>query len=307
METVPTVARQLDTDAALVRAGDLDWEEFVDRYGHLRPGTYDVIVQRYADDPERYLGPLVSLTTRQHPVNSKPEYWDNETRQAISRAISELGFDWTVASFEEFVRQSIQDRESAKFLFSKNLSAALEELLIFGGQQGITRDDLSHLDLKDLASVRNGEVIGRPDWLMGRIDEGRRSQESSLRVELPPLIFRESEVEVYESWEQEPNFVTTGRVRAEVVELGDDVVPTVHLEGRIVLIPNADPGYDWLLARPIAGLITMYGGVNSHMSIRAAEMSLPAAIGVGERLYASLSRAAELELDCESRRIEMIR
>ena len=52
--------------------------------------------------------------------------------------------------------------------------------------------------------------------------------------------------------------------------------------GRIVLIPSADPGYDWLLARDIAGLITMFGGANSHMAVRAAECSLPAAIGVGD-------------------------
>ena len=64
------------------------------------------------------------------------------------------------------------------------------------------------------------------------------------------------------------------------------------IDGRIVLIPNADPGYDWLLARPIAGLVTMYGGANSHMAVRAAELSLPAAIGVGELLYGDLELAS---------------
>ena len=35
----------------------------------------------------------------------------------------------------------------------------------------------------------------------------------------------------------------------------------------------------------IKGLITKYGGVNSHMAIRCAELSVPAAIGVGEVIY----------------------
>ena len=36
----------------------------------------------------------------------------------------------------------------------------------------------------------------------------------------------------------------------------------------IVLIENADPGYDWIFSKNIKGLITKNGGINSHMSIR---------------------------------------
>ena len=74
-----------------------------------------------------------------------------------------------------------------------------------------------------------------------------------------------------------------------------------------MLIPNADPGYDWLLARDIAGLITMYGGANSHMAVRAAELGIPAAIGVGELLYRDLEPANVIRLDCASRTIVAVR
>jgi phosphohistidine swiveling domain-containing protein len=85
---------------------------------------------------------------------------------------------------------------------------------------------------------------------------------------------------------------------------GDD---SIDLEGKIALIPQADPGYDWLFGRGIAGLITLYGGANSHMAIRAAEFGLPAAIGVGESRYASWSRAQVLELDAGNQRVQVIR
>lgn len=71
----------------------------------------------------------------------------------------------------------------------------------------------------------------------------------------------------------------------------------VEVKGAVVLIPQADPGYDWLFGQGIAGLITMYGGANSHMAIRSAEFGLPAAIGIGEQLYKQLSQAQEIELD----------
>ena len=48
------------------------------------------------------------------------------------------------------------------------------------------------------------------------------------------------------------------------------------------MIENADPGYDWIFLHKIRGFITKYGGLNSHMAIRAAELGIPAAIGTGE-------------------------
>ena len=99
----------------------------------------------------------------------------------------------------------------------------------------------------------------------------------------------------------EPNFVTRHAVEAPAV-VGPSG-PGVDVAGRVVLIPSADPGYDWLLARNIRGLITMYGGANSHMAVRAAELQLPAAIGVGELLYDALAPERAIRLDCASRTI----
>ena len=44
------------------------------------------------------------------------------------------------------------------------------------------------------------------------------------------------------------------------------------------MIENADPGFDWIFGSKILGLITKYGGVNSHMAIRCAELEIPAGI-----------------------------
>ena len=56
----------------------------------------------------------------------------------------------------------------------------------------------------------------------------------------------------------------------------------------------------------IRGLITQYGGANSHMAIRAAEMGLPAAIGVGTALYESLAGMDAIELDCKNQTIRKL-
>ena len=49
----------------------------------------------------------------------------------------------------------------------------------------------------------------------------------------------------------------------------------VILTNKIIIIESADPGYDWIFNYNIKGLITKYGGANSHMAIRSAEKSIP--------------------------------
>jgi phosphoenolpyruvate-protein kinase (PTS system EI component) len=107
----------------------------------------------------------------------------------------------------------------------------------------------------------------------------------------------------------QPNYIGSGRVSTEVAILSSEVnnQNSSSLEHKILLIPQADPGFDWIFGHNIAGLITKYGGGNSHMAIRANEFGLPAAIGVGEALYSSLSRASVVELDVTNRKIEIIR
>ena len=79
------------------------------------------------------------------------------------------------------------------------------------------------------------------------------------------------------------------------------------LSGKIAVIPQADPGYDWLFGYNIGGLITKYGGANSHMAIRAAEIGLPAAIGVGDKLYEKFAREdALVELDCANKLLRLL-
>ena len=78
------------------------------------------------------------------------------------------------------------------------------------------------------------------------------------------------------------------------------------LEGRVILIPNADPGFDWLFSHRIAGLITAWGGANSHMAIRAGELGLPAVVGVGEHNFAHLKKAFSVSLDCATKSVRVL-
>ena len=97
----------------------------------------------------------------------------------------------------------------------------------------------------------------------------------------------------------QPNFVTSKKVSAPVLVLESGGFDK-QLGQSIIAIENADPGFDWILSQDIAGLVTKFGGANSHMAIRCAEFGLPAAIGCGERLFEQIKEAGHITLDCSS-------
>ncbi len=57
---------------------------------------------------------------------------------------------------------------------------------------------------------------------------------------------------------------------------------------------------------PVMALVTQFGGANSHMAIRCAELSIPAVIGVGEKNFSEWSKAKYLEIDCANRQVRVI-
>ena len=79
-----------------------------------------------------------------------------------------------------------------------------------------------------------------------------------------------------------------------------------QLKNKIILLPNADPGWDWVFSLPIKGLITKYGGPNSHMAIRAAEKNIVSVFGVGEDLFKQIQKSKIVEIDPKNKNYTLI-
>lgn len=301
LSTVQTVSHTLGADARACAAGELAWDAFVARYGHLRPGTYDITSPRYDADPERFLRPLVEHAARTEPEHGDPAAWHAE-RDAFFSELARLDLPSDPETVERFLRTAIEGREYAKFIFSRNLSGALDALQAAGEAWGLSAHELADLPLEALLAERDARAPGPVQGhgvhaLRERARAGHAARTLASACELPPLLTRESDLDAFVLGADRPNFIGSDAVTAERVDLAaveGDTVPAI--EGRIVLIPRADPGYDWLFGQGIAGLVTLYGGANSHMAIRAAEFGLPAAIGVGEQRYRELAQAPLIEL-----------
>jgi phosphohistidine swiveling domain-containing protein len=295
MAGLSTVGSQLPFDRANFAKHD-----FLIKYGHLRPGTYEITSPRYDEASESYFdwsqSQLIGL------IQKTPFVPTADHLNKVAKLLSQTGLETNPQSFFEFIRSAIELRESSKFNFTRNLSDALVLLGEYGSQFDISADDLSFVKISTLKDIYIN-AINPKEILLDSINAGRAEYRDTARISLPPLIVDPSDVWSFQWQDSKPNFVTQLDVSAQVISLPAN---NTEFEGAIVCIPNADPGYDWLFSRKIAGLITAYGGVNSHMAIRAGELGLPAVIGAGEVLYRQWSSAKRLHIDCAGRRVNVL-
>jgi len=307
--SIPTVASEIVEDMNGVTGDSPSADSFLARYGHLRPGTYDILSPRYDERPDLYLfgsseGTVAEAFGTRERVGARE--FVAEKMETIESLLAESLLECSAERLVDFICLSMQAREYAKFEFTKNLSDALKWLGIYGESLGLTRDDLSFVPIQSFLNL----AVNSPSSIMKQEIEriagrNRKRYEITRAVQLPSLITSTRDVESFRYNSVRPNFITSGKVCAELVNLAEAQGGS-HLEGKIVLIENADPGYDWIFGHRIAGMITKYGGVASHMSIRAAEFGLPSVIGCGEVLFRRMLHAKRVELNCATQQIHVI-
>ena len=291
--SISTVSSRLARDRAVMTKS-----EFLDLYGHLRPGTYDITSPRYDASPDLYFDWEKSVSA---PETSSPFSFTLPQMRELTNLLDTHGLQLDPGELFDFLEAGIELRESAKFRFTRNLSDVLELIAKYGHDLGISRDDLSYCDINVFKELHITADYPS-DVLLRSIENGKKGYEETLATSLPSLIVSPEDVWAFESPEASPNFITQKQTTAPVAVSDNRAL----LEGRLICIPNADPGYDWLFSYPIAGLITAWGGANSHMAIRAGELGLPAVIGAGEALYTRWSSAERLHVDCAGRRVEIV-
>jgi phosphohistidine swiveling domain-containing protein len=306
LNSIRTVSHELVEDVSRVSKEKMAWENFVKKYGHLRPGTYDITSSSYSSNPDYYLAPLIGKMVQQTQESS--ECWEKEKGNLV-KMLNDQGLNINVVHLEKFIRSSIEGREYSKFVFSRNLSEAIDQVESWGKANSLNAFELSCVSIQDFFAISMGTIPADDvvQTIKNRALEASNFKELVNTIELPPLICTKNDFCVFLYPETQANFIGNDLICAECVNLDGNCHQNQGLTGKIVLIPQADPGYDWLFGQDLSGLITMYGGANSHMAIRAAEFGIPAAIGVGKTLYRKLSKASLIEINAANRQIKVLR
>ncbi len=297
MLTLESPLSKLKNEYELYTKKVISKKKFLDKFGHLRPGTYDITATRY-DKKNNYFENVNLLE------KAKRKNLDNKKIDIDFKKYN-LELDWD--DFQKFLKISLVQREELKFEFTRNLSDSLELIAKAGNILGFKREEIANLDIKSI--LNDYKKLSKKDlvkkWKLN-IKKQINVKIKNESLILPPIIKSEDDFEVIQHYYSKPNFISSKKITGNVINIKKNL-QNLNVQNKIVLLENADPGYDWLFTKNFKGLITKYGGVASHMSIRCSEVGIPAAIGCGEILYEKIASASEVMLDCKNQQIIILK
>ena len=279
---------------------NLSKKEFIEKYGHLRPGTYDILSHRYDEAYDIYFSsePLCSHDAKDFKFTQSQE-------ARIGSLIDDAGLNTNFSKLITFIKEAIEGREYAKFVFTKHLSQVLKYVEDFGSKFDFSRDELAFLDIQKVVNLYSTlDHRDVRDILDFDIEKNKEFYKYTKAIKLPSIIIKAEDVFSFYLEENEPNYITLKSVESEIVLEGN--ISEANTENKIVCIKSADPGYDYLFSKNIAGLITCYGGANSHMAIRCAEIGIPAVIGCGESAFEMYTKARVLEINSANKNVKIL-
>lgn len=283
---------------------ELSQKAFLRKYGHLRPGTYDITSLRYDEAPQLYFEWDTKAAVNQE---KKAESFRLSLRQLglLKEKLYENGLTNDILELMDFIKTVIEGREYGKFAFTRNLSMALKLIGEIGQEYGISKEDCAFLYIHDIYELYAS--VGDVGTSFQRsIRKGKCDYEVTRSITLPPMIIRAEDVMSFYYPDSEPNYITSQQTIGEICVL-EAGCQAEKLADKIVLIPSADPGYDWIFSHQIKGFITMFGGANSHMAIRAGELSIPAVVGVGAKNFEEYKSAKMLEIDAGGKLVRILK
>ena len=154
--------------------------------------------------------------------------------------------------------------------------------------------DMEHLTINEIIS---SQKITKKK-ITKKIYDNKKNQLLNRTIKLPEIVVEKENAYIGASVVSTPNFVTDQNIIANIIYINNSLKQ--NLDNKIILLENADPGFDFIFGFKIRGLITKYGGANSHMTIRCNELNIPAAIGCGDTIFSRLKKADKVNLNCKN-------
>ena len=291
LSSISTITTQIITDKR-----KLNKKKFLEKYGHLRPSMYDINNKNYRENYTRYFAGKNNLIK-----TSKNFVFEKKKLLEISKLLKKNKIEIPVRNFLDILKKSIASREYAKYIFSRSIDLAFENIKKIFNRIKFNPKNASFISIETLLNLYNKlDNKNLKKILYNEFINNKKIYISNNLIKLPPVIT--SPMDLYSNIEKNRiNFITQKVTEGNLIKLNNK--KKMNLNKKIVLIENADPGYDYIFNQKINGLITKYGGMNSHMSIRCSELSIPAAIGIGENLYQKISSLKYILLNCSSKKI----
>ena len=269
--------------------------KFLEKYGHLRPGTYEITSTNYNNGFKKYFGKIKKKTL---PKSGKKSV-------IIKAPIRKINVYKTNKELVNFIKSSIENREYSKFIFSKSIDLIFENLIKLGKRYNVKINELSYIKINRIMEMYfNLDTDKNILSLKRHIKENKKDYNANKNIFLPDVIRDSRDLFVQLKRFDKINFISNKSITSKIIIFDKNKIQTSY--NGIVCIENADPGFDFLFNKNIKGLVTKYGGLNSHMAIRCSELNLPALIGVGEKNFHKIASHKVININCMEKKINFI-
>ncbi len=300
--SINTISKSLNHEFYLSQKKN-SYKKFLIKYGHLRPSTYSISTMNYKDNYKNYFSNKILKKQIKYINNFN---FNNYQISNINKIFKKNGLKINFNQFLKFAKQSIENREYSKLIFTKSIDEIFENLNKLAKEINIDPKIIEHLDIDIIIkSFHDLEQEKLKKIILRNIKINQKSYNFSQNILLPDVIYDNKNFSSYYNFDCKENYITKKTKIGEIIEL-KKLNNFKKINKKIVLIENADPGFDFLFSYNIDGLITKYGGSNSHMAIRCMELGLPAIIGVGDKTYENFSNSKKVFIDCNNKNYSII-
>jgi len=277
LNNLNTISSLFTDDLHKIKNKQLSQKSFINKYGHIRPNNYDLRSKNIREQGKDFVDFLIdNLEEKSEIVTSS-----NKTLKNIQNFLKKDKYLQNYQNWYYMFKESIIAREKSKFMYSKAIDLTLNQL-----------KNSNNLDKNRLHTLNFENFVNKEETIYENLIED---------FELPDLITTSNDFLYFSNLNTKPNFIGQKSVKGKVHYVTQN--KDFNCKNKIILLPSADPGWDWILNLPIKGMITKFGGPNSHMAIRAAEKNLTSVFGVGDDLFNEIKNSNILQIDPKNKKL----
>ena len=299
-----TITRKFNLDLNKYKNKKISKKLFLKKYGHLRPLTYSISSKNYREGFNKYFNNLKinHLKFKKFSLNKKKKKRINILLKKEFK-ISEI-------EFFNFASESIKGREYSKFVFTKCIDEIFSSLKDLAKELNMNHNDLEYMSIDTILNSYNNLKVSKLKYeIKNEIKNNKIMSSISDTIKLPDVITDLKDIYYNYETSLKGNYITRSTVIGKVKKITKQALnqKKLKLDNHIVFIENADPGFDFLFSHDIKGLVTKYGGANSHMAIRCMELNIPAIIGIGKVNFNFFSSSNLIEINCNNSTINVLK
>ena len=278
-------------------------KQFLKDYGHMRPSNYSISTLSYKENYKKYFGEKLIFKKN---FKIKPFSLSLKQKIKINNLFQKNGYYFKTNKLLKFLKESIYYREKGKIEFIYAVDNIFKNLIELGKEIKIQRNSLEYLDINVILKAYENLGFDKLKKTINKnIIENRENYKKYKYIALPNVITNENDIYSFYKENSKGNFITEKEINSKIIFYSSKL-NLKKIVNKIVCIENADPGFDFIFNYKIKGLITKYGGANSHMSIRCLENNIPACIGVGENFFDNLNFEKNIYMNCKKNIIKQL-